>query len=296
MEIKIDHSDRSMPSPSKKLVHLDRYFYNVTRTAEGSFGRVWILERPENSEIGVIYGKCRAAKTFKTPDQDSIVNELSNWIMLNHENILPLIKISRLDYKISALMEVRNNTLGDMLRRRTIDWHVVCVILLQVCSALEYAYKTFGLLHLDIKPENILIDTFPEKIQVSDWGISRLATEKRIHGVIGGTIPYCGPERFLKQTNIGITSDIFSLGILGIFALTSSMPYVLLDDEKRVGSPFEQMRAQICSGDYVTRAIRLLAGQPPAVRDILLACINPDPRRRINDYSYLMSSLVGIER
>ncbi|MGH2509952.1 MAG: protein kinase domain-containing protein, partial [Ktedonobacteraceae bacterium] len=250
--------------------------------------------RPAGGETGTVYDRFRAAKTFKGQDQQAVVDELSNWIMLHHRNILPLIKISRLDFQIAALMEMRKATLADLLAKHKLEWPTLCSVLLQICDALAYAFKEHGLAHLDIKPENVLIDEFAGNVQVSDWGISRLAVNGRISGSTGGTLVYCGPERFQKCLAIGPVSDIFSIGMLGIFALTLDMPYAIRRDEKKFGAPLDQVRSQICSGEYFANATRVLARQPSAIRQLLLQCINPDPRRRIDNYDYLRSTLEGL--
>ena len=272
-------------------IHLDRYFYNVIRTIDGGFGQVWLLERPAGGDTGTIYDKFRAAKTFKGQNQQTVVNELSHWIMLHHANIVPLIKISRLDFQISALMEMKKLTLADVIKKHKINWITLCAVLLQIVSALEYAFKEHGLLHLDIKPENVLVDTFPGNVQVSDWGISRLASDGRISGATAGTLPYCGPERFRQNSTVGSESDIFSVGMLAIFALTLEMPYLIDQDVKKFGPAQVQVRSQICSGKYFSNAERLLAAQPISIRQLLLRCIDPDPRHRISDYAYLTTTL-----
>jgi hypothetical protein len=93
-------------------VQLDRYFYRVKAIKRSSdFAQVWLLERSGDSPPQTIYDRQRAAKTFDNADEASVVNELSNWILLHHKNVLPLIKIVRLNFRIAALMELRKGTL-----------------------------------------------------------------------------------------------------------------------------------------------------------------------------------------
>ena len=106
----------SMATPTR--VQLDRYFYRVVAIKRSSgFAQVWLLERSGDSPPSTIYDKRRAAKTFDQADEAAVVNELSNWILLNHENVLPLIKISRLNFRIAALMELCKGTLQGVLPR-----------------------------------------------------------------------------------------------------------------------------------------------------------------------------------
>lgn len=77
-----------------------------------------VARTPPSAEVGAIYDRYRAVKTFDKQDQAAVVVELSNWILLHHPNILPLIKISRLNFRVAALMELCQGTLQDIIDER----------------------------------------------------------------------------------------------------------------------------------------------------------------------------------
>ena len=282
-----------MPTATITRVQLDRYFYNVLGIKRSSdFAKVWLLERSGVAHPDTIYDRQRAAKTFDTPDQAAVVNELSNWILLHHKNVLPLIKIARLNFRIAALMELRKGTLQDVLEKRTLTWKETRTILLQVCAALKYAYEQHNLVHLDIKPGNVLVDEFPEKVQVSDWGISRLAEQGRIIG--GGFTPgYLAPERLLGKSVPGPSSDIFALGMLAIISLLGTLPYAYNKDEERYGSLPEQQFMQLHDGRYFKNAEELLKPLPSPIRRLILSCVHSNPSTRQSDYGLLLHALTG---
>lgn len=273
-------------------VQLDSYFYNVIDHKVGGFGRVWLLERPPGAEVGLIYDQHRAVKTFDGQNQAAVVGELSNWILLHHPTILSLIKISRLNFRVAALMEMCKGTLQDILDERILTWNETRTMLIQVCEALRYASEQHQLAHLDIKPANILIKKFPHKVQVSDWGISRLMHKGKT-GPGGGTRPYCAPERFLDQPFSGAAADIFSVGVLAMYSISGMLPYLLLDEAKG-GPHWQQTSAQLLSGAYYQHAQQILECAPRVIRAFVLSCIHPNPTHRYRDYGTLLSDLRGM--
>lgn len=280
-----------MATPER--IQLDRYFYRVKAIKRSSeFAQVWLLERSGDSPPQAIYDKQRAAKTFDHADEAAVVNELSNWILLHHKNVLPLIKIARLNFRIAALMELCKGTLQDVLDQRTLSWGETRTILLQVSEALRYAYEKHNLVHLDIKPSNVLIRAFPNHVQVSDWGISKLAEKGRIAG--GGFTPgYLAPERLSGKPVPGTSSDIFALGMLAIYALTGTLPYTYLPDEEQFGSRSEQLFLQLHTSIYFKQAGDLLKSLPSQIQKLLLSCIHPDPSTRQSDYGRLLHAITG---
>lgn len=274
-------------------VQLDRYFYRVLAVKRSSeFAQVWLLERSGDAPPQCIYEQQRAAKTFDQADEAAVVNELSNWILLHHENVLPLIKIARLNFRIAALMELRKGTLQDVLKKRILTWHETRTILLQVCEALRYAYEKHNLTHLDIKPGNVLVQAFPDQVQVSDWGISRLADKGRIVGG-GFTTGYLAPDRLSGRPAPGPSSDIFALGMLAIYALTGTLPYAYLPNEEQFGSRSDQLFQQLHNGIYFKYAGDLLKPLPSRIQKLLLSCIHPDPSTRQSDYGRLLRAITG---
>ena len=67
-------------------------------------GQVWFLERPDGAEFGTIYGRELAVKTFNVEDETEVTRELCIWASLDHNSIVPLIRIARLDFRLAAMM------------------------------------------------------------------------------------------------------------------------------------------------------------------------------------------------
>ena len=273
-------------------VQLDSYFYSVIGQKQGGFGHVWLLERPPGADVGLIYDRHRAVKTFVGQDQAAVVGELSNWILLHHSSILPLIKICRLNFRVAAMMEMRKGTLQDILDERILTWEETRLVLIQVCEALRYASEQHQLAHLDIKPANILVNEFPHKVQVSDWGISRLTQKGKIGPGGGGTRPYFAPERFLDKAISSTAADIFAVGMIAIYSISGMLPYFYLD-EAQAGPLWQQTSAQLLSGAYYQYAQKILEAAPSVARAFVLSCIHPNPAQRYRNYDALLRDLKG---
>ena len=88
-------------------------------------------------------------------------------------------------------------------------------IFLKVCDALEYAHDQ-GLLHQDIKPDNIMVGRHGEVVVV-DWGAAVFAKESKPDGNIVGTPHYMAPERARGEAATTAT-DLFALGATMFYA------------------------------------------------------------------------------
>jgi serine/threonine-protein kinase len=94
----------------------------------------------------------------------------------------------------------------------------------QVCDALEAAHAA-GVVHRDLKPDNILIDA-EDRVRVIDFGVAKVATMGGLTmtGVVMGTPEYMAPEQMRAKTVDG-RSDLYSLGAVVFHMLAGKPPY-----------------------------------------------------------------------
>lgn len=144
---------------------------------------------------------------------------------LNHPNIIHVIDrgiAGSVPYFVMELIE--GTDLARIIARNVYDFRQKVDVVIQVCKALAYAHKN-GVIHLDIKPANILIDA-EGNARVSDFGIAHLfgAGAAAENAPVMGTPSYMSPEQ--KQGTAGVTmaSDIYSLGVVMYELFTGKKP------------------------------------------------------------------------
>src|SRR4029079_13196805 len=119
---------------------------------------------------------------------------------------------------------VDGGTLRELLRERgPMPPHAVAAVLTPICRGLAVAHAA-GLVHRDVKPENVLISDDGE-VKIADFGLVRAVAEAKITStsVILGTAAYLSPEQ-VSSGDAGPRSDVYAVGILAYELLTGQTP------------------------------------------------------------------------
>ena len=148
---------------------------------------------------------------------------------LNHPNIIPIHSVDeREGVAYFAMQLCEGSSLAAILAnnpRPPLDEvrRVVC----EVADALAYAHAR-GVVHRDIKPDNILLDRDSGRAMVTDFGIARAAeagTRLTVTGIAVGTPAYMSPEQAVGDHQIDGRSDVYSLGVVGYQMLAGMPPF-----------------------------------------------------------------------
>jgi serine/threonine-protein kinase len=145
---------------------------------------------------------------------------------LEHPNIIPIYRVGRSGRVIYFVMKLlRGTSLSKLLEQRgALSPAEIRQLLAQTASALGYAHK-HGIVHRDIKPDNIMFDELGHAV-VTDFGIAKAASGTRLTGtgMAIGTPHYMSPEQARAQPMDG-RSDLYSLGVVGYQCLTGKVPF-----------------------------------------------------------------------
>jgi len=146
---------------------------------------------------------------------------------LSHPNIIPIFAVDRVeDFVFFVMAYVEGETLGHRLQSRgPVGPSDGTRLIQEVAWALAYAHLR-GIVHRDIKPDNILIEQATGRSLVSDFGIARLtdAAGGTAVGEVLGTAQYMSPEQATGEAVDG-RSDLYSLGVVAFYALSGRLPF-----------------------------------------------------------------------
>jgi len=148
---------------------------------------------------------------------------------LSHPNIVPIYSVDEKDglvYFVMALVE--GESLASLLMRTPrLPVPAARRILHDVADALAYAHA-HGVIHRDIKPDNILLDAESGRPMVTDFGIARAAesdAQLTVTGIAVGTPAYMSPEQSMGERELDGRSDVYSLGVVGYQMLAGELPF-----------------------------------------------------------------------
>ncbi len=142
---------------------------------------------------------------------------------LNHPNIIHVIDkgvtSDKAPYFVMEFIEGRD--LKMFIKKSALKFNQKIDVLVQVCKALSYAHKN-GIVHRDIKPQNILIDK-EGTARVLDFGIAAVADAGESNTVMG-TPAYMAPEQKETPHDVSFLADIYALGVVIYELMTGRLP------------------------------------------------------------------------
>ncbi|HSL67353.1 MAG TPA: Stk1 family PASTA domain-containing Ser/Thr kinase, partial [Actinomycetota bacterium] len=162
---------------------------------------------------------------------------------LSHPNIVGVHDWGAVDGVYFMVMEfVRGQSLRDVLAAEGLLAPAQAAeVLLQVLAALEHAHRK-GIVHRDVKPENVLV-TRDGVAKVTDFGLAHAYADARSTqtGTISGTAHYLAPEQLLGEPADPRT-DLYSVGIVAFELLTGSAPF---NGETSVAIAYKHLRDRV---------------------------------------------------
>ena len=152
-------------------------------------------------------------------------------------------------------------------------------IAIQVSMGIEAAHNK-GIIHRDIKPQNIIISR-DGKVKVADFGIARAATSDTITTHAMGSVHYTSPEQ-ARGGYSDAKSDIYSIGISLFEMVTGRVPF---DGETTVSIAIKHIQEEMPSPRIYVQDI------PVSVEQIIFKCTQKNPDRRYLNISELIADL-----
>ena len=259
--------------------------YRILRLlGRGGMGAVYLardLTLEREVAIKVVNSAADSAEMY-----DRFRREAKTAAQLAHPHIVPLHAFGNVEGMPYFVMGyVRGESLAERLRR---DGKLPEVearrILAEIADALDHAHRR-GVVHRDVKPDNILIEDASGRALLTDFGIAKSITHGETltqHGSIVGTPHYMSPEQGAGHADIDGRSDIYSLGVVGYTMLAGRLP-------------FEGRSAADILAKHVTQEPPPLRSIAPTISDTtqhaVERCLAKDPAKRWPDARALRVAL-----
>jgi predicted Ser/Thr protein kinase len=215
--------------------------------------------------------------------RDRFMREARTAARLSHPYIVPIHSVDEAgDFVFYVMAYVNGETLSDRVRARgPLPATDVSRILREVSWALAYAHAQ-GVVHRDIKPANILLENGTNRTLVTDFGIARVAdvSGNTVGGEVLGTPEYMSPEQACGESLDG-RSDLYSLGMVGYFATTGTLPFT--------GGAREVLAQQVTKSPALVSSVARAA--PRALSGAIDKCLMKDPAARFATGEELAAAL-----
>src|SRR5438067_13444084 len=217
--------------------------------------------------------------------RERFLREARTAAQLSHPGIVPIFAVHEVsDFVYFAMAYVDGDTLGRrVLQRGPLPYVTAARLREGVARALAYAHDR-GVVHRDVKPDNILLEAATGRALVSDFGIARVgsATTTGPQRVVG-TAEFMSPEQVLGE-RVDPRSDLYSLGVVGFFALSGELPFVGPDDMPVLARHVRDQPPRLAS---VAPAV------PPRLAETIDRCLAKDPGARFPNGAALADALAA---
>ena len=277
-----------MTAPSPEFLGLQAALageYSLTRElGRGGMGIVY-LARDVQLDRDVAIKVLPAHLAGNTESRERFLREARLAAGLSHPHIVPIHQVGEANGFVFFVMSyVEGETLGERLRTKgPLPPADAARILREVAWALAYAHGR-GVVHRDIKPDNILLEAETGRALVTDFGIAHrddALGPDTDPGRIMGTAHFMSPEQVTNEPVDG-RSDLYSLGVVGYLAVSGRLPFDAPSLPALVVRQATQPSPAI---------MRVAPGLPPALASAIDRCLERDPDDRFPDGEALAEAL-----
>ncbi len=218
---------------------------------------------------------------------ERFLREMRVHAKLSHPNILEFYGATELERRLVMTTEaVEGVTLAERLKLGPLPWKEAVALMQQALAGLAHAHAQ-GIVHRDVKPQNMLIT--PEGVvKLADFGLAKAATSPQVTqvGVVVGTLQYISPEQVRGTAKVDARSDLYSLGLVLYEAVVGKTPFDYT-------SQFEIMVAQV---NETPKPPSALNREAPAQLDaVILKAVAKSPDERFQTADEFSAALETVK-
>lgn len=265
--------------------------YSLERElGRGGMGVVYLAREVQLERLVAI--KVLPAALAERPGfRERFLREARTAAQLSHPNIVPIHRVGEAGgFSFFVMTYVDGETLGNRVRTHgPLGAGAAARVLREVAWALAYAHGR-GVIHRDVKPDNILIERESGRALVTDFGIARVRQAEREGDdeQAMGTAAFASPEQ-LTGGEVDGRSDVYALGVVGYYIVSGRLPY-------DAGSVPALLGKQL--GEAAPSVGRAAPGIPTALARAIDRCLHRDREGRFPGGEALADALepASIER
>ena len=252
--------------------------YRIEReVGRGGIATVY-LARQESLDRNVALKVMSPALVSESSFTERFLREGQTIARLNHPCIVTIYDIEVVDFQPYIAMEyLSGGSLKEKLRAR-ISPQAALAVIGQITAALSYAHRK-GVVHRDVKPENILFRDQKSAV-LTDFGIAKTAAKDpnlTTAGIIIGTPRYMSPEQ-ADGRGADHRSDVYALGVILYELLTGTAPY---DGKDSIGLLYA----------HINEPIPQLPGELSGFQALIDGMMAKDPKQRMRDCAEVMTMI-----
>ncbi|MFZ5785394.1 MAG: protein kinase domain-containing protein, partial [Acidobacteriota bacterium] len=268
-------------------------FRVIARLGAGGMGTVYEAEH--------LYIQKRVALKLLRPEITASADAVARFqrealaaSTIGHENIVAIDDFGRLaDGQVYLTMEfLDGDPLNEVLEREPLSVPQILDVAIQTCHGLAAAHAK-GIIHRDMKPENIFLVDGGSKVKILDFGIAKVVradsnTNLTKTGAVFGTPNYMAPEQALGRS-IDHRVDVYSMGIIIYQMATGRLPF-------EADSFVAILTQHVTEPPPSPRSVAPAREIPEELEAIILKAVAKEPAERYQDMGELVAALLELRR
>lgn len=260
------------------IVPFEEDYKRGIKIGDGAFSQVFECENKKTKEKFAV--KIINKKIFEKVSRNELNNEIAILRLVFHPNIIHLKDTYEDKENIYIVIELIKD--GDFLEyiagKPCFDEIQLKPIIKQLLEAVAYLHE-FGIVHCDIKPENILYNKSTGNIiKLTDFGLSKMMFSDQKLDIKCGTLQYVAPE-ILTSNKCGMESDMWGIGVIMYLLLNGSLPYV---EDTVENILFEYINKKLTFKNTISNECV----------DLILKLLDHNPQTRINAKDALLHPFI----